>query len=468
MVSATDPYKKHYVAVRGVLVITLVLNLLVAGAKVAVGYVTGSLSLLAGGFDSVFDSASNVVGLAGVYLASRPPDATHPYGHRKFETLTAIAIAVLLFSTFLRLIRSAVEQLMGPLAPPRVTIWSFAVLLFSMAVQLGVSRYEARKGRELHSDLLQADAAHTRADFWVSLSIIGGLIAVYAGYPVADPLLAIGISLVIAKIGIDIVRESSRTLSDAAVIDPNLVRQIALSIDGVAGAHAIRSRGPADEAWIDMHVQVDPQLGIERAHAIAHEVKSQILKEIPGVRDAIIHIEPESSLVRDADAVAAVRRVAGQFPITSHEIYVFDVDGSKHACLHIELAGNMNLADAHKLATQLENAVAAQVPDIAVVTTHLEPLPGGASDSEARPRELPAVERTIRETAADIAGLWDCHDVALRKVDGQLFLVVHCLCDGDASLADAHRMASLLEQRLRDRLPEVERMLIHVEPPEGR
>jgi len=458
----------HYTAVQRVLLVTLVLNLLAAGAKVAVGYLTGSLSLLAGGFDSVFDSASNIIGLVGVYLASRPPDATHPYGHRKFETLTAVAIAVLLFSTFFRLIRSAIGQLLGPLVSPQVTVWSFAVLLFSMAVQLAVSRYEARKGRELHSDLLQADAAHTRADFWVSLSIIGGLIAVVAGYPVVDPLLAIGISFVIASIGIGIVRDSSRILSDAAVLDPNLIRQIALSVDGVQGVHAIRSRGPADEVWIDMHIQVDPQLGIERAHAIGHEVKSQILGEIPGVREAVIHIEPESSLTQDADAVVAVRRVAGQFPLTPHEIHVFDVDGARHACLHVELEQGMSLADAHELATQLENAVAAQVPDISVVTTHLEPLSGGASGSEARPQDLPVVEQAVRETAAGIDGLWDCHDVALREVNGQLFLIVHCLCDGDMSLSDAHQLASILERRLKARLPRIERILIHVEPPEAR
>lgn len=461
-------YVNHYKAVRQVLTVTLALNLLAAGAKLAVGYSTGSLSLLAGGLDSVFDSASNVIGLVGVYLASRPPDESHPYGHRKFETLTAIAIAVLLFSTFWRLLRSAVEQLTGPLVVPQVTVWSFGVLLFSMVVQLSVSRYEGRRGRELNSDLLQADAAHTRADFWVSLSIMGGLIAVRAGYPIIDPLLAIGISLVIAKIGVEIVRESSQVLADAAAIDPRRVQEIALSIEGVQDTHAIRSRGPADEVWVDMHIQVDPQLGIERAHAIGHDVKSQILEEIPGVRDAVIHIEPHSSLMSDADTVAAVRRAAGQFPVTSHEIHVFDVDGAKHACLHVELERNLSLADAHELATQLEKTVAAQVPEVSVVTTHLEPLVTEAADSEPRSEELVRVQRVLDETAGDIPGLWDCHDAALREVDGQLFLIVHCLSDGELSVEEAHRLTSILEQRLKTQLPHIERILIHAEPPEAR
>lgn len=458
----------HYKAVRRVLLITLALNLLAAGAKLTVGYLTGALSLLAGGFDSVFDAAANVMALAGIHLASRPPDETHPYGHRKFETLTAIAIAVLLFVTFFRLLQTAVEQLIGPLVTPEVTVWSFAVLLFSMAVQLAVTRYESRKGRELRSDLLQADAAHTQADFWVSLSIIGGLIAVEAGYPIADPLLAIGISFVIAKIGIDIVRESSQVLADAAAIDPDQIQRIALSIDGVRGAHAIRSRGPAAEVWIDMHIQVDPQLGIERAHALGHDVKARILDEIAGVQDVVIHIEPQSSLDPEGDAVKAVRRVAGQFPVTPHEIHVFDTDGAKHASLHVELERDLSLADAHELATRLEKTVAEQVPEISTVTTHLEPLSKGATSSAVRSRELPAVKQVIEETAAGIDGLWDCHDVALREVDGELFLVVHCLCEGDVSVADAHQLASLLEQRLQSRLPDVDRIVTHVEPPEAR
>lgn len=458
----------HYKAVRRVLIVTLTLNLAAAGAKLVVGYATGSLSLLAGGIDSVFDSASNVIGLAGVYLASRPPDETHPYGHRKFETLTAAAIAVMLFSTFARLIRSAIDQLTGEVVPPDVTIWSFAVLIFSMILQLLVSRYEGRRGRELQSDLLQADAAHTQADFWVSLSIMGGLIAVQAGYPIADPLLAIVISFVIAKIGIDIIRESSRTLADAVAVDPKRVEQIALSTDAVQGAHAIRSRGPSDEVWIDMHIQVDPQLGIERAHAVGHDVKSKLLDEIPGARDVVIHIEPQSSLADDADVVAAVRRAAGQFPVTPHEIHVFDVDGGKHACLHLELEKGLSLAEAHDLATDLEDTVAAKVPEISTVTTHLEPLASGAAESEPRTRELPAVEQIIEDTAADIAGLWDCHDIALREVEGQLLLIVHCLCDRRTSVEEAHQLASELEQRLKTALPHIGRMLVHVEPPDAR
>lgn len=458
----------HYTAVRRVLVVTLILNLLAAGAKLTVGYLTGALSLMAGGIDSVFDSASNVIGLVGVYLASRPPDETHPYGHRKFETLTAVAIAVMLFATFVQLMQSAVDQLTGSLPSPDVTVWSFGVLIFSMVVQLLVSRYERRKGRELQSDLLQADAAHTQADFWVSLSIMGGLIAVRAGFPVADPLLAIGIAVVIAKIGIDIIRETSQVLADAAAIAPERLERIALSIQGVQGAHAIRSRGPSDEVWVDMHIQVDPQLGIERAHAIGHDVKSQILNEIPGVRDAVIHIEPQSSLTTDADAVAAVRRVAGQFPVTPHEIHVFDVDGAKHAYLHLELGKDMHLAEAHELATELETVVAEQVPEISNVTTHLEPLSSGASESELRQQEVPAVKQVLEEAAGDIPGLWDCHDVAVRDVDGQLLLIVHCLCEGETSVEKAHQLASELERRLKIKLPHVEQILIHVEPPEAR
>lgn len=157
-------------AIRRVLWITMGLNLLATAAKLTVGYWTGSLSLIADGFDSVFDSASNVIGLVGLYLAAQPADKDHPYGHRKAETMTALVIASLLFLTTWELIRSAVERLRNPaLIQTQVNVWSFGALLVSIIVHLTVVWYELREGRRLRSDVLVADALHTRADIFVSL-----------------------------------------------------------------------------------------------------------------------------------------------------------------------------------------------------------------------------------------------------------------------------------------------------------
>jgi cation diffusion facilitator family transporter len=280
-------------AIQKVLWITMGLNLIATAAKLIVGYQTGALSLVADGYDSVFDSAANVVGLVGIYLASRPADEDHPYGHRKAETMTALIISSLLFLTTWELVENAIERLRHPsLIQAEVNAWSFGALLVSIVVHLTVVWYELRAGRRLHSDVLVADAMHTRADVFVSLSVIGGLIAVRIGFPLADPILALVIALVIAKIGIDIIRESSPTLMDRAVVPPNQVRDVTLSVPGVLACHQIRSRGHETARYLDLHIQVEPTASVEQAHGIAHEVKRQLQEQFPHVEDATIHIEP--------------------------------------------------------------------------------------------------------------------------------------------------------------------------------
>jgi len=286
-------------AIKRVLVITLILNLVATLAKLIVGYLTGALSLIADGFDSVFDSASNVVGLVGIHIASQPADEEHPYGHRKFETFTAVGISLLLFLTCWELIKSAWERLTAPQAiAPEVNAWSFGALLVSIAVHIVVVIYESGAGRRLRSEFLVADAMHTLADIFVSLSVIVGLVVVRLGAPVVDPILALIIALLIAKIGFDIVKSSSRILLDRVALDVHKVERIVLGVNGVRACHRIRSRGKEDDVYLDLHVQVDPQIPTERAHEIAHQVQRRLQEELDGVRDVIVHIEPDDASSR--------------------------------------------------------------------------------------------------------------------------------------------------------------------------
>jgi cation diffusion facilitator family transporter len=280
-------------AVRRVLWITLGLNLVATFAKLTVGLWTGSLSLTADGFDSVFDAASNVIGLVGVWVAARPADDEHPYGHQKAETMTAMLIAMLLFLTTWELAGSAIERLRDPsLIQADINLWSFGALLVSIATHLIVAWYELRAGRRLSSDVLVADAMHTRADIFISLGVIGGLVAVRLGYPLADPILALVVAAFIAKIGIDIVRESSPTLIDAVAVPSSEVERIVLSVPGAVSCHKVRSRGHQGGVFVDLHVQVDPAVSTEKSHALAHKVQSQLRERLPRIQDVTIHVEP--------------------------------------------------------------------------------------------------------------------------------------------------------------------------------
>ena len=454
-------------AVRRVLWITMGLNLVATAAKLIVGYWTGSLSLVADGFDSLFDAASNVIGLVGIYLAVQPADEDHPYGHRKAETMTTLIISSLLFLTTWELMGSAVERLRTPtLVQAEVNVWSFAALLVSIAVHAGVVWYELRAGRRLHSEVLVADALHTRADIFVSISVLGGLVAVRLGYPIADPILALVVAVVIAKIGIDIIRESSPTLVDKVAVSPERVRQIAASVPGVISCHKVRSRGQEGDVYVDLHIQVDPATSTEEAHAIAHRVQLQLRQQLPTVQDVTIHAEPAGPIRGEpgqADVGLRVRRLAEELGIMIHDVWIYDEGGSYHVHVHAEAEGSLSLREAHRLVSSLEERAHGAVAHLAELTAHIEPLAQLIHVPEEAASEADVV-RTIQQVVSEIAEPASCHQIEVHGSDRERSVSMHCDLPAEISLADAHRFTVQLETQLRASVPGLERVVIHTEP----
>lgn len=276
--------------VQRILAVVLLLNLLVAAAKLALGTVIGSLSMVADGFHSLVDSASNVVGLIGISLAARPPDENHPYGHWKFETVAALLIGGLLTMTAWEILRGCFVRLRSGGAP-EVSDLALGVMVVTMGINFAVSSYESRRGRELSSDLLSADAAHTQSDFYVSLGVIVSLLASRWGYPQLDVLAAVVITFAIARAAFQIVRRSAAHLTDLAILPPDKVRRVALEVPGVEGIHKVRTRTSPSGGHADLHVQVRADLRLDEAHLIGHRVADRLREEF-GFQDVVTHVEP--------------------------------------------------------------------------------------------------------------------------------------------------------------------------------
>ncbi|HET9467493.1 MAG TPA: cation diffusion facilitator family transporter [Vicinamibacterales bacterium] len=283
--------ESRYSEVRRVLVRILFLNLAVALAKVIYGQVSGSVSILSDGFHSLTDAASNVVALIGLQLAQKPPDANHPYGHRKFETLAAGGIALFLLIVVVEVAQTAILRFQSGGAP-RVTVASFAVMLGTLAINIAVVRAERAAAHRLSSELLLADARHTQSDVLTSIAVIAALAGSAYGYPVLDPLAALVIVGFIGSAGFEIAREAARILSDQIVISEEDVRRVVQSVPHVLGCHHIRSRGSADHVFLDLHVWMDGATPLIDAHAVSHDVKDRLMEQYPQIVDAIIHIEP--------------------------------------------------------------------------------------------------------------------------------------------------------------------------------
>ena len=454
---------------RRVLWFTMFLNFIPTFWKLTVGYLTNSLSLIADGFDSVFDAASNVVGLVGIWVAAKPVSKKYPYGKRKAETMTALVICYMLFLTTWEFILNAINRLMNPvLDTAEVNFWSFFALGVSIGFHFYVVHYELKAGRKLQSQVLIADAMHTRADILISVAVGLGLFFVLIGIPIADPILALVVAIVIANIGIGIIKETIPTLMDKEIMPVDKVEQIVLSVPGIHSVHQVRSRGHEQAVFADLHIRVDPGMSTERAHAIAHEVGSRLRQFETDLQDVTIHVEPadkpESELMTQETIAIPYRRIALGVGANIHDIWVHEVNPGEYFLeSHVEIDGSIPLKRAHEIITNIENRARTEIPGIKGITSHLEPF-GKLTNSDIASLDDGILIEEIKNVINEIRSDTECHSIKIRKTSERLTISLHVLLPGDLSLSEAHELTQIMETRLRSKLPSLERIIFHPEP----
>jgi len=453
-----------YPAIRRVLWLTMLLNWLAAAFKLAVGWSSGSLGAMADGLEALLDGLSNVIGLVGIAIASRPPDRQHPYGHRKFETLAALGIAVLLLLTSWNLIERAVGKFRAPY-PPELSALLFGLLFVAILIQGLTARYELAAGRRLHSSVLIADARGSQAGASVSLVVLAGLVAVRLGLPSIDPLLAVGVAIFIAFCALSILREFTPILVDRAPMEAERLADVVRQVDGVESFDRIRSRGSVSDASVDLHIRVAPHHSIEEAHAISDEVRRRLL-ELPGVSDVSVHLEAEQDPKAVAGPFAVVQQVASSLGLKLHESWAHQVDGRLHLVAHIGVDEQLSLGQAHALVDELERESLLRLPPGTTLRTHIEPIPRELLPSQSVEPEVESqVRSTIEKAVRETPGLSHAHNLRVRWSKGELYISVDCTAMPDLPLKTAHELSTELELKLKEMLPSVAAVVVHVEPP---
>lgn len=281
----------RYTEVNKVLYRVLFLNLAVALAKIILGYYTGAVSIVSDGFHSLTDSASNVVALVAISVARRPPDADHPYGHRKYETMASLAILIFLVVVLVEVLSAAADRFVNG-GTPRVFPEGIGVMAATLVVNMWVVSYEMREGRRLKSEVLRADARHTRSDVLTSGAVLGALGGVWLGYPLLDPMAALLVAGFIGHACWGIAQEASRILADEVVIPEAALREVVQSVPEVLGCEKVRTRGSIDYAFLDLHLWLNGNMSLDHAHATSHVVKDRLMTKFPQLVDVVIHIEP--------------------------------------------------------------------------------------------------------------------------------------------------------------------------------
>jgi cation diffusion facilitator family transporter len=453
--------------IRWVLLITMLLNFLATGIKLAAGLATGAISIVADSLDSLFDGISNLVGLVGLNLAAKPPDSDHPYGHRKFETIAALCIAFLLFLTSWQLLQTAWEHWWND-AVPVISEWTIIAMVASILIQGGTSIYELSQGRKLKSEVLVADALHTRASILISISVMVGLLLVNLGYPKADPLLAAFVALMIAKIGVDVMRETLPVLVDQAAFDPGQIAEVVDEVGGIESFHRVRSRGAAGSKAIDLHVRVSADKTVREANVIADEVRRRLMK-LDGVSDVTVHIEAAEKLDEEAaDLFSTVKYLAAEYDLTVHEIWAHRFAEDLALEIHIGVDPRLSLGEAHALVDQLEKDILERRPEVKWVHTHIELATTQVQQVEGDFMPVSSEIRSIVESAvANIPHLFNPHNIRMRRNpmdDNLIYMSLECTVEPDLPVPQAHHMASQLENELSRQLPEIADVSVHIEP----
>jgi cation diffusion facilitator family transporter len=278
--------------IQRVLLFTLLLNVMVALLKLVVGTATHTLSVRADGFHSLTDGFSNVLGLLGMWWASRPPDAKHPYGHERMEVVAGSVIGACLLLVAWNVVQSAFERLLTSDVRPAPDASTWLVLLVTLVVNLFVVLYERRQAKRLNSSFLESDAAHTFSDVLVTLGVVVTVACVQLGQLWVDWLAAFIVAGFIVVAGLRILSRNFDYLLDAAQVAQEAVDAVVRRVPGVASAHKIRTRGQPGAIRVDLHIQIARHLNVVHAHEVTHWVIDALKREVPGVIDVVVHTEP--------------------------------------------------------------------------------------------------------------------------------------------------------------------------------
>jgi cation diffusion facilitator family transporter len=445
---------------------------LLTGMKLTVGLLTGSLGLLAEAAHSGLDLVAALITYLAVRVADRPADAEHLYGHGKVENLAALLETLLLLVTCAWIMHEAISRLFFKFVPVDANVWAFLVVLVSIVVDLSRARALRRVARRYHSQALEADALHFSTDVWSSLVVLLGLTLVALGNVIgqaqstlvrADAVAALVVALLVVYVSLRLGRRTIDALLDQA--PPGMAAAVLQAVHGVADVlecRRLRVRQAGPRMFVDLTIGVRRGHSLERGHAISTEVEERIHALYPQA-DVVVHVDPVSPT--DESVSDRIRAIAAGLGQTVHHVRLgTGEDGRVHVELHVEADEHLDLRAAHQRADDLEAAVAAELPHVTRITTHIEPA-----------RDRQQVQQDVTTTSGDLVaqvraivlrtpGVLDCHDIEVRRAGSATYLSLHCTFAAGLSIRQVHEISTRLESRLRAEIPGLARVTTHPEP----
>lgn len=443
--------------------ISLAASLILAAAKLVIGLLIGSLALITDALHSCVDFLATGVTLAAVRIADKPADAEHPYGHGKFENIAALGEGALLLLLAGGVLVEAFDRLeTGAPAPP----FSYVAVIV-LLVEIGINTWRAselrRVGRETRSAALQADALHFASDVLSSVAVLGGFALIALGYTWGDGAAAIAVAALVAILGIRLVLQTINALVDRAPEGmAEIIEQRILSVPAVLGVSNVRVRSVGSSHFVEATIDVPRSLGLEPVAKVEAEAAEAARAVLPGA-DATVRsrpVSPTNETIRERILLVAQREHTAV-----HHITVQYLDDRLALALDLEVEGALPLAAAHATADRLEAAIRREFGRQTEIEVHIEPLEPDTTSVEDIPEALRrSYVEALEDAARAIDGLSDIHNVRIRRSTRGAVLVAHCRLDPRATIESVHRRVDDLERLVRDRKPDIARIVIHAEP----
>jgi cation diffusion facilitator family transporter len=438
--------------------VSIIAALVLIGLKLGAGLASGSLGLISEAVHSGTDLVAALLTFFALGVAGRPADPGHPYGHGKAEHLAALAEAAILVVASLFISYKALANLIGASeSDVKATWYAFAVIAIVIVIDASRTLVSWRGSQRYASPALQANALHFGSDLGGSVAVLLGLSFVAAGYPGADSLAALFVAVLVLLAAARLMRGNIDVLMDRSPDAADAAARAAISlVDPPVELRRLRLRRSAGRHFADVVIGVPAGAAVGAGHAAADQVERAVQDALPD-SDVVVHVEPgaEEALRERVHAAAlAVRRVR-----EVHNVRVVTVDGGIEVGLHLKLPGELSLENAHAVASEVEDAIAAAVPEVIAVQTHLEPL----RETAAGERTAPPDEEAILAIVRDLTGA-PPRDVRLVRTDEGLLVFVTLSVAPDRTLAEAHALASEVEERIRKELPEIADVVVHTEP----
>ena len=428
------------------------------GIKLGTGLASGSLGLVSEALHSGTDLVAALLTFFAIGVAVRPADLSHPYGHGKAEHLAALAEAAALLLVSLIVGALAMARLAGWIEIQTTTAWwVFAAVAVVVLIDVSRTTVSLRAARRFESPALASNALHFGSDLVGTLAVLAGLLAVRAGWSAGDSVAALFVAFLVITAAARLIGRNVDVLMDRAPDDVVLAARAAIaSLDPPVEVRRLRLRQAAGRTFTDVVIGVSPGAAVGQGHAVADRVETAVHDALPG-SDVVVHVEPsgEEAALREriraaAMSISRVREI--------HNLSMIELPDGIHVALHLKLPGDLPLDEAHALAEEVERAIEQDVPEIADVQTHLEPLAEPAAGREARGDQA-GIERLVREATGVVP-----RSTRFLHTDEGLVIFLTLALDPEESLAAAHATATGVEQRIRASVPGVADVIVHTEP----